>query len=227
MAEVFDTSIPAELAKGLRQARLAIGRKQVVVIPTDTGYALAANAFSAAGVSRLREVKGWSTKVPPQVLLPGFPTLAALASEVSEPVKAMTTEFWPGALTVIVPAQESLQWDLGDNQGTVSLRMPAHLVASELLAEIGPLAVSQANKVGNPLASLDEILTVFGDEVGCVLADPTLHHPGQPSTVVDASSWGLSEGKIRIARVGQIPVSAVIEVLGEDIVELPPGVTLN
>lgn len=218
MAEVFDTSDPEQLAKGLRQARLSIGRKQVVIIPTDTGYALAANAFSPAGVATLREVKGWDRAVPPQVLLPGFPTLAALATEVSEPVKALTDEFWPGALTVIVPAQESLQWDLGDNQGTVALRMPAHLVASELLAEIGPLAVSQAQRVGEPLTSLDAILETFSDQVGCVLVDPSLNHPGVPSTVVDASSLSLPDGKIRILREGSIPRAALVELLGEDLI---------
>lgn len=215
MAEVFDTSDPEQLAKGLRQARLAIGRKQVVIIPTDTGYALAANAFSPASVATLREVKKWQTPIPPQVLLPGLPTLAALAAEVVEPVKLLAEEFWPGPLTVIVPAQESLQWDLGDNKGTVALRMPAHLVASELLAEVGPLAVSQAQRFGLPLVSVDDIVDTFAEEVGCILVDPELTHPGHPSTVVDATAWGLPEGSLRILREGQIPRDALVELLGD------------
>jgi L-threonylcarbamoyladenylate synthase len=213
----YDTSNAEQLAVGLRQARMALGRKQVVVMPTDTGYALVANAFSPAGVATLREVKGWDRPIPPQVLIPGFPTLAALAAEVSEPVTALTQEFWPGALSVIVPAGDSLQWDLGDNHGTVTLRMPAHTVASELLLEVGPLAATQAAPVGESPSTLDEIEQAFGDQVAVFLEDPALQ-PSGPSTVVDATSWGLEKGTIRIVRVGAIPSEAIVELLGEELV---------
>ena len=196
---------------------MALGRKQLVVMPTDTGYALVANAFSPAGVATLREVKGWDRPVPPQVLIPGFPTLPALAAEVVEPVKALTEEFWPGALSVIVPAGDSLQWDLGENGGTVTLRMPAHVVASELLLEVGPLAATQASPVGHTLSSLGDIEAAFGEQVTVYLEDPTLTPTG-PSTVVDATSWGLEKGSIRIVRAGEIPADAIVELLGEDVV---------
>ena len=196
---------------------MALGRKQLVVMPTDTGYALVANAFSPAGVATLREVKGWDRAVPPQVLIPGFPTLPALAAEVVEPVKALTEEFWPGALSVIVPAGDSLQWDLGDNDGTVTLRMPAHPIASELLLEVGPLAATLAAPVGKTLSTLDEIYEAFGDKATVYLEDPSLSPTG-PSTVVDATSWGLEKGSIRVVREGEIPTAAFIELLGEDAV---------
>ncbi len=196
---------------------MALGRKQLVVIPTDTGYALVANAFSPAGVATLREVKGWDRPVPPQVLIPGFPTLPALAAEVVDPVRALTEEFWPGALSVIVPAGDSLQWDLGDNDGTVTLRMPAHRIASELLLEVGPLAATLAAPVGTTLSTLDEIHEAFGDQVTVYLEDPSLSPTG-PSTVVDATSWGLEKGSIRVVREGEIPTDAIIELLGEDAV---------
>jgi L-threonylcarbamoyladenylate synthase len=99
MPDVFDITDPDQLVAGLRHARMAIGRKQLVVFPADTSYALAGNAFSPASVMLLREVKGWTKPIPPQVLLPGIPTLAALAAEVSEPVEALAKAFWPGALT--------------------------------------------------------------------------------------------------------------------------------
>jgi tRNA threonylcarbamoyl adenosine modification protein (Sua5/YciO/YrdC/YwlC family) len=196
---------------------MALGRKQLVVMPTDTGYALVANAFSPAGVATLREAKGWATPIPPQVLIPGFPTLAALAAEVVEPVTALTEEFWPGALSVIVPAGDSLQWDLGENHGTVMLRMPAHTVASELLLEVGPLAATQASPVGQTLSTLDDIEEAFGDHVAVYLEDPTLVATG-PSTVVDATSWGLEKGALRIVRAGEIPVEAIVELLGNNAV---------
>ena len=219
MTNRFDTSNAEQLAAGLRQARMALGRKQVVVMPTDTGYALVANAFSPAGVATLREVKGWDRPIPPQVLIPGIPTLAALAAEVVEPVKALTEEFWPGALSVIVPAGDSLQWDLGDNKGTVTLRMPAHVVASELLLDVGPLAATQAAPVGQSLHTIDEIEAAFGDNVAVYLDDPSLQLLTQ-STVVDATSWGLEKGSIRVVRAGDIPTEAIIELLGSDSVSV-------
>lgn len=219
MTNRFDTSNADQLAAGLRQARMALGRKQVVVMPTDTGYALVANAFSPAGVATLREVKGWDRPIPPQVLIPGIPTLAALAAEVVEPVKALTEEFWPGALSVIVPAGDSLQWDLGENAGTVTLRMPAHVVASELLLEVGPLAATQAAPIGQSLSSIDEIAAVFGDNVAVYLEDPGLT-PHKQSTIVDATSWGLEKGSIRVVRAGDIPAEAIIELLGSESVSV-------
>ena len=60
--------------------------------------------------------------------------------------------FWPGALTIIVTAQPSLAWDLGETAGTVALRMPDSEPALDLLQRTGPLAVSSANKTGQPAA---------------------------------------------------------------------------
>ena len=218
MPSLFDLSNPEEVAKGLRQARLQIGRKQVVVIPTDSGYGLAANAFSPGGVARLREVKHWMEPVAPQVLIPGFPTLTALAAEVPEAVRALVEEFWPGGLTVIVHAQPSLQWDLGDNRGTVALRMPAHPIAGELLAEVGPMVVSAATRDGHTPGSIDEIVEIFGEEVACYLIDPSVTSLSDlvPSTVVDATGLGTPGGHLRILRSGEIDRDALEGVVGDD-----------
>src|SRR6185312_4824535 len=74
----FDTAIPAELLTGMRLARAAIARGELVVIPTDTVYGVAADAFSPAAVLRLLEAKGRERTSPPPVLIPGIPTLDAL-----------------------------------------------------------------------------------------------------------------------------------------------------
>lgn len=217
MAEVFDCDQAGELVTGLRQARLAIARKNVVLIPTDTRYALAVNAFSPAAVQTLREVKGWNAQTPPQVLVPGLPTLAALASEVHPLVQTLIDEFWPGPLTVIVPAGESLQWDLGRNRGTVALRMPADEVALALLADTGPLAVSQATPPGQQLShDPNQILEVFGEQIAVALCQGP-RESREPSTIVDATALALPDGRLRLAREGALPREALREVLGEDV----------
>ena len=153
MSPIYDTSVEAELLAGMRLARTAIGRGDLVVIPTDTVYGVAADAFNPGAVRKLVDAKGRTRAVPPPVLLPGIPTLDALAAEVPQEVRDLVAEFWPGGLTVILPAQPSLEWDLGDTAGTVALRMPDHRIALELMSETGPLAVSSANQHGEPAAT--------------------------------------------------------------------------
>ena len=140
MATIFDCSDPTALLGGMRLARAALGRGELVVLPTDTLYGLAADAFNPIAVQRLLDAKGRTRQSPPPVLISGIETLEALAERVTDEVRALVTAFWPGGLTVIVPARESLRWDLGDTHGTVALRMPDNPIALELLAEIGPLA---------------------------------------------------------------------------------------
>ena len=229
MPEVFDITDPGQMVTGLRHARMAIGRKQLVVFPADTSYALAGNAFSPASVMLLREVKGWSTPVPPQVLLPGIPTLAALAAEVAEPVEALAKAFWPGGLTLIVPAGESLQWDLGDNKGTVSLRMPSDQAARELLADTGPLAVTQATPMGSALGSglgsalahdPDAVVEAFSDQVAVYLTRGVIEAT-TASTVVDATGLAYPEGRLRILREGAIDKAALVDVVGSEWFDKP------
>ena len=190
----YDTSAPAELLTGMRLARQTIGRGELVVIPTDTVYGVAADAFAPAAVARLLEAKGRERTAPPPVLIPGIPTLDALAEVVPDEVRALVAKFWPGGLTVVVRARRTLDWDLGETRGTVALRMPSDPIALELLAETGPLAVSSANTTGEPPATtIAEAEAMLGDAVGVYLdAGPVGERyadadPRAGSTIVDAT----------------------------------------
>src|SRR5690606_40825202 len=123
MASIYDCSVEAELLTGMRLARVALGRGELVVLPTDTVYGVAADAFNPDAVAKLIEAKGRDRTAPPPVLIPGIPTLDALAEEVPDEVRTLVKAYWPGALTIVLPARSSLVWDLGDTQGTVALRM--------------------------------------------------------------------------------------------------------
>ena len=224
MATIYDCSDQAELLTGMRLARVAIGRGELVVVPTDTVYGLAADAFSPSAVQRLLDAKGRTRQAPPPVLIPGIPTLDALAEEVPEEVRALVAEFWPGGLTVILPARESLRWDLGETHGTVALRMPNNRVALELLSETGPLAVSSANLTGRPAtttaadaeAMLEDSVAVYLD--GGSVGDDYDTDAGVGSTIVDAT--GLlqidaegNRGELKIVRHGVISDDAIHEVI--------------
>jgi L-threonylcarbamoyladenylate synthase len=222
MAPEIDCSDDAELLSGVRLARAAIGRGELVVIPTDTVYGVAADAFSPAAVQRLLDAKGRGRNSPPPVLIPSIEALDALAENVPAEVRALVAEFWPGGLTVILPARSSLSWDLGDAHGTVALRMPSNQVALDVLAETGPLAVSSANLTGKPAArtsaaaraDLGESVSVYlnGGEVGI----PNAQSSEPSSTIVDATGLTAEGGKLRIVRHGVISDDAIRALVGAD-----------
>jgi L-threonylcarbamoyladenylate synthase len=210
MATIHDCSDPAELLTGMRLARTAIARGELVVMPTDTVYGVAADAFDADAVQRLLDAKGRGRQSPPPVLIPNLATLDALAAEVPAEVRALVDAFWPGGLTVIVPARESLQWDLGETAGTVALRMPSNPVALALLAETGPLAVSSANLTGKPAATtVDEARDMLADTVAVYLDGGVGGTEG--STIIDATR--IATDGVRIVRHGAIPDAAITEIL--------------
>jgi L-threonylcarbamoyladenylate synthase len=224
MPTIYDCSVDADLLTGMRLARQAISRGELVVLPTDTVYGLAADAFDAAAVQRLLDAKGRTRQSPPPVLVKGPDTLAALAESVPDLVQPLIDEFWPGGLTVILRAQASLAWDLGETRGTVALRQPSNHLVLELLEETGPLAVSSANLTGKPAATtaaqaaqmLGEAVSVYldGGEAGTGYEQRPGANSG--STIVDAT--GADEGVLRIVRHGVISDDEIRRVAGSDVV---------
>lgn len=214
MAPIYDCSVDAELLTGMRLARTAIGRGDLVVVPTDTVYGVAADAFNPAAVQKLIDAKGRTRQSPPPVLIPGIPTLDALAEVVPDEVRTLVEKYWPGGLTIIVPARSSLQWDLGETKGTVALRMPANRIVLELLSETGPLAVSSANLTGKPAATTaQEADDMLGDSVAVYLDDGEAGTV--PSTIVDATALVRPDGKLRILREGAVAAQEIRDLLGE------------
>jgi L-threonylcarbamoyladenylate synthase len=225
MAPIYDCSVDSELLSGMRLARAAIGRGELVVIPTDTVYGVAADAFNPVAVQRLLDAKGRGRQSPPPVLIPGIPTLAALADVVPQAVTDLVQEFWPGGLTVVLPAQPSLVWDLGETRGTVALRMPSDTIALELLSETGPLAVSSANLTGRPAArTAAEAEGMLGDSVELYLdggeagaAYGPVDAKDSSSTIVDATALAAGTGPLRILRHGVISEEQIRAIVGDQL----------
>lgn len=214
MSKVYDCSVDTELLEGMRLARTSIGRGELIVLPTDTVYGVAADAFNPAAVQRLLDAKGRGRQQPPPVLVPGVETLEALAQVVPEKARALVDAFWPGGLTIILPSQPSLAWDLGDTDGTVALRMPDSEIALELLRETGPLAVSSANATGRPAATTVEAAQeMLGESVSVYLS--TGEGSTVASTIVDATALTVEGGKAVVLREGAISRERLAEVLGD------------
>lgn len=125
----------------------------LVILPTDTVYGIGCNAADAGAVERLLAAKGRGRQMPPPVLVADPADLSGIVAQVPEAARALMEAFWPGALTLILEADETLTWDLGETGGTLAVRMPAHELALSLLRRSGPLAVTSANPTGAPPAT--------------------------------------------------------------------------
>lgn len=182
----------------------------LLVIPTDTVYGIAADAFSASAVAALLAAKGRGRDMPPPVLVPRAETIFGLVDGVDETVLALTAKFWPGPLTIIANAQPSLDWDLGETHGTVAVRMPDDESALALLGRTGPLAVSSANISGQPAArTADKAQEMLGDDVD-IYVDGGARESGRSSTIID-----LSGDVPRILRRGPITADDLREIVPE------------
>lgn len=221
MALVVDCADPVALLPGMRAARTALAQGELVVVPTDTVYGIAADAFDSTAVQRLLDAKGRTRQSPPPVLVPTKATLDALAEVVPPAVTALADAFWPGPLTIVLPARSSLVWDLGDTGGTVALRMPDQRIVLELLAETGPLAVSSANLTGQPAAmNASDAEAQLGESVAVYLDGGATPGP-EPSTIVDATALADGSGPLRILRVGVLSEERLREASPEAF-ETPP-----
>jgi L-threonylcarbamoyladenylate synthase len=184
---IYDTSDPVRRADGLTAAQRAIAAGDLVVLPTDTVYGIAADAFSPQAVARLLAAKHRGRDMPVPVLIGSWHTLEGLVDHISPSTDALRSAFWPGGLTLVVRHAMALAWDLGDADGTVAVRMPLHPVAIELLQRTGPLAVSSANVSGrSPAPDAEDAFAQFGDDVSVYL-DAANSEDSLASTIVDCT----------------------------------------
>ncbi|MDT7570977.1 MAG: L-threonylcarbamoyladenylate synthase [Actinomycetota bacterium] len=198
--------VTSDSAAGVTAAVNALQSGELVVMPTDTVYGIAADAFSPMAVNLLLAAKGRGRDMPVPVLVGSWRTLDGLVDELGPLARRMVETFWPGPLTLVVRSAPSLAWDLGETRGTVAVRMPLQPVALEILTQTGPLAVSSANRSGLPPAvdaadaqrQLGESVRVYLD--GGPVGDPV------PSTIVD-----LTGDHARVLRVGALDVDQLRE----------------
>jgi tRNA threonylcarbamoyl adenosine modification protein (Sua5/YciO/YrdC/YwlC family) len=214
MVKIYDCLDTAEALTGLRLARQALGRGDLIVLPTDTVYGVAADAFNPAAVQKLLDAKGRGRTSPPPVLVPSIETLDALAEHVTPEMRSLAEAFWPGGLTIVVPARTTLAWDLGDTNGTAALRMPDHAITLELLRESGPLAVSSANLTGKPAAlTATEARDALGDRIAVYLDSGESSGSRVGSTIVDATPT-VTGKPVRVLRDGTVSRDAIRAIVG-------------
>jgi len=210
MSPVFDCTTEEGRAAGVAEAADAVRRGEVVVLPTDTVYGVGADAFAPAAVAAVLAAKGRGREAPPPVLVPNARTVDGLATAVPGYARDLITAFWPGPLTLVLGAQSSLLWDLGDTNGTVALRMPQDETALALLEAVGPMAVTSANLTGQPPATT---VVAAAAELGAAVSvyldgGPTAG--SDPSTILDCTG----DAPV-VLRRGAIDAERLREVLGD------------
>jgi L-threonylcarbamoyladenylate synthase len=209
VSQVFDCRDAEQRTIGIASAISAAKGGRLVVLPTDTVYGLGADAFDSSAVAALLAAKGRGRDMPVPVLVGSWNTIDGLVYTVPHGARELIRAFWPGALSLVVHQAPSLQWDLGDANGTVMLRMPLHPVAIEVLREVGPMAVSSANISGRPPAvTAEDARHQLGDLVEVYLdGGPSAQQAA--STIVD-----LTGPAPKILRTGPVTAEQIGAVLG-------------
>jgi len=173
----------------------SIKRGEVVILPLEHSYVYACDAFSFAAVNRLHQLRNDPEGIAAQVIVGKVQTLGGLVQGLSAEVNKLTEEFWPGLLTLNLPQNKSLSWDLGDggNLDNFAVRMPNRSETLEVVNETGPLAIASARFAGAPpINFVENFHQLEALDIGELVAGPL-------STVV-----ALEGEKLSVLRVGAL-----------------------
>jgi L-threonylcarbamoyladenylate synthase len=178
--------MPANDPNALRYAGDVLRYGGLVAFPTDTVYGVGALAFHPEAILRLYTVKGRPTDKAIAVLIGREADLAQVAGELTPAARRLAEKFWPGSLTLVVPKHPRLP-EAVSALPTVGVRMPDHELARRLLTQTGPMAVTSANRSGEPNAlTAADVLAQLTGRIELVL-DGGRVPGGVPSTVVDCT----------------------------------------
>lgn len=174
---------PPEAA--IRAAVEALRAGDIIGLPTDTVYGLAADPWHSGAADRLFLVKGRPRNVELPVFVAGVKQAQDLTANLPDAARRLMEAFWPGALTIVVPRRPDLDADLGEDELTIGLRCPNHPVPLTLCRQFGPYATTSANRHGHPPVTDATVLAADLSGVELVLDAGVCR--GEPSTVVDAT----------------------------------------
>lgn len=204
VAAVFSSFEVERAAEYLRAGKL-------VSFPTDTFFALGA-VLTEAAVSVLIEVKGRTRGNPVPVLLSAIDQVDEVAASFPDSAAALAAAFWPGPLTLVLPARADVPAAVTAGTGTIGIRVPGHSLARELIAVAGqPVTGTSANISGSsPCKTAGDVLSQLDGRISAVIDAPCGEH-SEPSTVVRFTSDNGSE--IQVIRAGAISEAELRQVL--------------
>jgi len=198
-------------ADDLSHAVAALKRGEVIVYPTETLYGLGADALNLDAVERVFQLKGRDPDNPIPVLIADREMLGALVAEVPALAKKLMASFWPGPLTLVLPARKDIPLRLLNSSGSIGVRISSQPIATELVRALGcPLTATSANPSGlTPARTLHQAKQYFAGEIN-VFIDAGELTSRTGSTVVEISANG-----VRVIREGEIGKSELQRAVGE------------
>jgi L-threonylcarbamoyladenylate synthase len=213
----FDAGHVAFFPPGVVESLLAGG---TAIYPTDTLYGLGVDPRSKEGLRRLLVLKNREGKKPIPLLLSGADRVSDWTERVPAAAIRLMENFWPGGLTIVLPARPDAPQQITGGSGTVGLRVPNHPIACALARALGgAITGTSANRAGNPgdWGTAEEIVREFTGEVDWVLWDGppppaaaagTGERRSPGSTVVRAG-----DEEVVLLREGAIPFPEITEFL--------------
>jgi tRNA threonylcarbamoyl adenosine modification protein (Sua5/YciO/YrdC/YwlC family) len=203
MSQVFkvDESVSvADVQIAIQAAVTAVKNGGLAVIPTDTSYALICDAFNASAISKLRAAKQQTLDIALPIAAGSIQTIRGVAN-FSTLANDLASALWPGPLTVLTIAQDSLSWNIGQAVSALAVRVPHHEVAQGVLSGIGPTVMTGAQIVGSPsIQTVEQAQIALTDLVDIYLDGGAL--TPRISTVIDATT-----DQVRLVRKGELTLS--------------------
>ena len=178
----------------------------VVAYPTETVYGLGVDPFNEQALAKLFKIKGRPSDQPVLLLIADRADTNRLASDISPVASALMDRFWPGPLTLVLPARGELSHYVTSGSGTVAIRLASPGTAADLLVQAGtPVTSTSANRSGASPATTSEQAAELLTETNTLVLDGHCSTDALPSTIVDTTS-----DIPRIIRSGAIPDESVL-----------------
>lgn len=190
-----------------------IRRGLVVGMPTDTFYGLAADPFNLQAVDRIYEVKARNRHKPLSLLIESVEQAEYLAKPLPDEFHLLAEKFWPGPLTIVVPASPRLPLKVTANTGNIAVRIPAAEIPVAVIRAAGvPLTATSANLHGQPeCTDAGAVKLQFEDRLPIIVDGGPCRY-STLSTIVSLSDSGR---RWRLMREGAIPLQQIEEILGD------------
>lgn len=189
------------------EAAALLRRGALAIYPTDTLYAIGCRALDGEAVARLREAKSRESHKALPVIVAEVSQARSLAARWPDEAQRLADAFWPGPLTLVVPAAASLPKELLAGASTIAVRVPASDIARRLAGLVGPLVSTSANLAGEPACvTVDLAAAAFPLATLAFDAGPL---DGAPSTIVDVTDPLGGVGLLRAGRIGREAMGAV------------------
>ena len=199
----------------MTNALAALERGEVIVFPTETLYGLGADALNFSAVENVFHLKGRDPDNPLPVLVADRAMLDSLVAKVSPLAEKLMAHFWPGPLTLVLPARNDIPRPLVNANGGIGVRLSSQPIATELVRLLGrPLTATSANPSGQPGAhTVLEAKNYFSAKIAIYVDGGALTSP-TGSTVA-----AVEKNKLSIIRAGEISREALEVVVGKGVIE--------